>query len=67
VNIVRKTMLAAMAIEYPAGKKEVYVLDDGRKYPQRREELRQMCADLGCYLMTRDNNEHAKAGTSTTP
>ncbi|TVQ06852.1 MAG: cellulose synthase catalytic subunit (UDP-forming) [Leptolyngbya sp. DLM2.Bin27] len=62
IGIVRKTVLAAMAIEYPAGKKEVYVLDDGRKYPQRREELRQMCADLGCYLMTRDNNDHAKAG-----
>ncbi len=62
IEIVRKTVLAAMAIDYPAGKKEVYVLDDGRKYPQRREELRQVCADLGCYLMTRDNNDHAKAG-----
>lgn len=62
IEIVRKTVLAAMAIEYPVGKKEVYVLDDGRKYPQRREELRQMCMDLGCYLMTRDNNDHAKAG-----
>ena len=62
VEIVRKTMLAALAIEYPADKKEVYVLDDGRKDPQRREQLRQMCADLGCYLMTRDNNDHAKAG-----
>lgn len=62
IEIVRKTVLATMAIEYPAGKKEVYVLDDGRKYPQRREELRQMCVDLGCYLMTRDNNDHAKAG-----
>ncbi|WOD38622.1 UDP-forming cellulose synthase catalytic subunit [Nodosilinea sp. E11] len=62
IEIVRKTVLAAMAIDYPAGKKEVYVLDDGRKYPQRREELRQMCAHFGCYLMTRDNNDHAKAG-----
>jgi cellulose synthase (UDP-forming) len=62
LEIVRKTMLAAMAIDYPAGKKEVYVLDDGRKFPQRREELRQLCAELGCYLMTRDNNDHAKAG-----
>ncbi|MFZ4674442.1 MAG: UDP-forming cellulose synthase catalytic subunit [Nodosilinea sp.] len=62
VDIVRKTVLATMAIEYPMGKKEVYVLDDGRKFPQRREKLRQMCADLGCYLITRDNNDHAKAG-----
>lgn len=62
VEIVRKTALAAMAVEYPIGKKEVYVLDDGRKYPDRREKLRKMCASLGCYLMIRDNNDHAKAG-----
>jgi cellulose synthase (UDP-forming) len=62
IEIVRKTALAALAIDYPEGKKEVYVLDDGRKNPQRREELRQMCQDMGCYLMTRDNNDHAKAG-----
>ena len=62
VEIVRKTVLAATAVDYPAEKKEVYVLDDGRKYPERREKLRQMCDSLGCYLMIRDNNDHAKAG-----
>jgi cellulose synthase (UDP-forming) len=62
VEIVRKTALAAMAVDYPTGKKEVYILDDGRKYPERREKLRQMCESLGCYLMIRDNNDHAKAG-----
>jgi cellulose synthase (UDP-forming) len=64
VSIVRKTVLASMAIDYPADKKQVYVLDDGRdpKYRDRREQLRQMCDELGCTMMTRDNNEHAKAG-----
>jgi cellulose synthase (UDP-forming) len=62
LDIVRKTMLAAMAIDYPEGKKEVYVLDDGRKLPQRREALRHLCEELGCYLVTRNNNDHAKAG-----
>lgn len=62
IDIVRKTALAAMAIDYPTGKKEVYVLDDGAKFPQRREELRQMCGEIGCHLMTRSNNDHAKAG-----
>jgi cellulose synthase (UDP-forming) len=62
VEIVRKTMLAALAIDYPADKKQVYVLDDGRKFPDRREQLRHMCEELGCFLMTRDNNDHAKAG-----
>ncbi|MCU0565317.1 MAG: UDP-forming cellulose synthase catalytic subunit [Oculatellaceae cyanobacterium Prado106] len=64
VAIVRKTVLASLAMDYPEDRKKIYVLDDGRdpKYRDRREQLRQMCAELGCILMTRDNNEHAKAG-----
>ncbi|NEQ30248.1 MAG: UDP-forming cellulose synthase catalytic subunit [Leptolyngbya sp. SIO4C5] len=62
VEIVRKTALAALAIDYPSDKKQVYILDDGRKYPERREILRQICQELNCHLMTRDNNDHAKAG-----
>jgi cellulose synthase (UDP-forming) len=66
VEIVRKTALAAMAIDYPPEKKRVYVLDDGRKFPERREQLRQICKELGCMMLTRDNNDHAKAGNINT-
>ena len=78
VDLVRKTALAALACEYAPGKKTVYVLDDGRperykeddprreKFRGRREQLRQMCEELGCIHMTRDNNEHAKAGNINT-
>jgi cellulose synthase (UDP-forming) len=68
VEIVRKTALAALALDYPNHKKTVYILDDGRaeKYRQRREQIRQMCDDLGCILLTRDNNDHAKAGNINT-
>ncbi|HEY9877945.1 MAG TPA: UDP-forming cellulose synthase catalytic subunit [Leptolyngbyaceae cyanobacterium] len=62
IEIVRKTAVAAMGVDYPADKKQVYILDDGRKFPERREKLRQMCLEIGCTLMTRDNNDHAKAG-----
>lgn len=62
IEIVRKTALAALVIDYPKGKKNVYVLDDGRKYPERREKLRQMCQAVGCELVTRGDNNHAKAG-----
>ena len=66
VGIVRKTALGALAIDYP--KKRVYVLDDGRaeKYRARRRQLRQMCEELGCTLLTRPNNDHAKAGNINT-
>lgn len=68
VEIVRKTALGALAIDYPADKKRVYILDDGRaeKFRARREQLRQMCSELGCTLLTRDNNDHAKAGNINT-
>ncbi|MBE9182395.1 UDP-forming cellulose synthase catalytic subunit [Oculatella sp. LEGE 06141] len=66
VAIVRKTALAALAIDYPDDKKRVYVLDDGRKFPERREKLRRMCRELGCTMLTRDNNDHAKAGNINT-
>jgi cellulose synthase (UDP-forming) len=68
VEIVRKTTLCALAIEYPEDKKRIYVLDDGRaeKYKARREELRQMCEELGAVMLTRDNNDHAKAGNINT-
>ncbi|HBB33128.1 MAG TPA: cellulose synthase catalytic subunit (UDP-forming) [Cyanobacteria bacterium UBA8803] len=78
VDIVRKTVLGAVAIDYPADKKRVYILDDGRperykeddprreKFRLRRESLRQMCAEIGAILLTRDSNEHAKAGNINT-
>jgi cellulose synthase (UDP-forming) len=68
VEIVRKTVLGALAIDYPATKKQVYVLDDGRadKFKARRAELIQMCQELGCIHLTRDNNDHAKAGNINT-
>ncbi|MGF1499705.1 MAG: UDP-forming cellulose synthase catalytic subunit [Elainellaceae cyanobacterium] len=66
VEIVRKTVLGALATDYPSHKKQVYVLDDGRKYPERREQLRAMCEELGCTLLTRSNNDHAKAGNINT-
>ncbi|MEO1589870.1 MAG: UDP-forming cellulose synthase catalytic subunit [Cyanobacteria bacterium J06632_22] len=68
VEIVRKTALAALAIEYPGDKKQVYILDDGRaaKYRTRRGRLHQLCEELGCTLLTRDTNEHAKAGNINT-
>jgi cellulose synthase (UDP-forming) len=68
VEIVRKTVLGALAIDYPAAKKQVYVLDDGRaeKHKARRAKLAAMCVELGCTMLTRDNNDHAKAGNINT-
>ena len=57
LNVVRYTALAAMHIDWPADKLNVYVLDDGK-----REEFRIFCEEAGIGYMTRDDNHHAKAG-----
>lgn len=66
VDIVRKTVLGALETDYIPSQKCVYVLDDGRKYPERRAELQAMCDELGAQMLVRDNNDHAKAGNINT-
>ena len=55
VDIVRRTVIGALAIDYPH--KLVHVLDDGR-----RPEIRAMTEGLGAAYITRRENLHAKAG-----
>ncbi len=57
LHVVRGTVLAAKAIEYPSSKMRILLLDDGR-----REEFREFAKQVGVEYVTRDNNAHAKAG-----
>ena len=57
LSVVKYTALAAMNIDWPADKLNVYILDDGR-----REEFRRFAEEAGIGYMTRDDNKHAKAG-----
>jgi len=57
LSVVRLTVLAAKLLDWPAGKFNVYLLDDGR-----RDEFKQFAETVGVKYITRDNNEHAKAG-----
>ena len=57
LRLVKYTALAATNIDWPAGKLNVYLLDDGS-----REEFREFAAQAGIGYMTRPDNEHAKAG-----
>lgn len=68
IDIVRKTALGALAVDYPKAKKQVYILDDGRaeKYRDRRIELYAMGKAIGVEILVRDSNEHAKAGNINT-
>ena len=75
-ELLEVTLRCCLAVRYPAGKKNIYLLDDGgtdqkrndpnaRKRQEaitRRQELTALCERLGCTYLTRERNDHAKAG-----
>ncbi len=54
VEMVRRTALAARAMDYPH---ETWILDDGN-----RDVMREMAQSLGLHYLARTDNAHAKAG-----
>lgn len=75
-EVVRATVIAATQMNYPAGKMQVYVLDDGgtdmmlaQADAMRALAMRSRAAKIidiarryGATYLTRERNEHAKAG-----
>jgi cellulose synthase (UDP-forming) len=57
LEVVRPTVLAALNLDWPAEKLNVYLLDDGR-----RAAFREFAAQCGAGYVIRGNNAHAKAG-----
>lgn len=57
LDVVRDTVLAAQCIDYPRDKMNIYLLDDGK-----RREFAVFAADVGVGYITRNDNNHAKAG-----
>jgi cellulose synthase catalytic subunit (UDP-forming) len=57
LDVVRATVLGALALDYPRDRMNVFVLDDGR-----RKEFREWTERVGARYLTRDDNAHAKAG-----
>ncbi|WP_457662409.1 glycosyltransferase [Sinorhizobium medicae] len=75
-SLLANTLAAAKGMDYPAEKLRVWLLDDGGTLQKRNStnlveaqratarnlELQKLCTDLGVRYLTRDRNEHAKAG-----
>ena len=57
LSVVRPTTLAALSIDWPADKLNVYILDDGK-----RPEFKDFAAEIGVGYLARADNNHAKAG-----
>ncbi|MFN7101686.1 MAG: UDP-forming cellulose synthase catalytic subunit [Pseudorhizobium sp.] len=75
-KLLANTLAAAKAMDYPADKLRVWLLDDGGTLQKRnssdvasaeaararQQELSELCQVLGASYLTRERNEHAKAG-----
>ncbi|MDE1172393.1 MAG: UDP-forming cellulose synthase catalytic subunit [Parvibaculaceae bacterium] len=57
LTLVSSTVMAALKMDYPAGRFRVHLLDDGR-----REEFREFAEAVGANYIIRPDNLHAKAG-----
>ncbi|SFV75674.1 Cellulose synthase catalytic subunit [UDP-forming] [hydrothermal vent metagenome] len=76
IDMCEKTILAALAFDYPKEKFHVYLCDDGgtdqkcndkdekkaKEARLRRKTLQEFCQKVGATYITRKKNEHAKAG-----
>ncbi|TMO07369.1 UDP-forming cellulose synthase catalytic subunit [Pseudoalteromonas sp. S558] len=57
LSVVKPTTLAALSIDWPIDKLNVYILDDGK-----RPEFREFAQEVGVGYLTRPDSKHAKAG-----
>lgn len=57
VDLLKKTIIGAIKLNYNKEKLNVYVCDDGR-----RDEVKKLCEEYSVNYITRDTNEGAKAG-----
>ncbi len=57
LEVVRTTVLAALALDWPRDRLRVFLLDDGR-----RPAFRAFASEAGVGYLTREDNAHAKAG-----
>lgn len=57
IEVLEKTIVGALALDWPKDRVKVWVLDDGK-----REWLKDFCLKKGAGYLTRPDNSHAKAG-----
>ena len=57
IDVLYRTLVCCQAMEYPEGKKKVYILDDGN-----RKEVKDLAERLHCVYLSRPTHEFAKAG-----
>lgn len=57
LSVIKPTVYAALGIDWPSDRINIYLLDDGR-----RKSFEEFACLSGIHYLTRDSNQHAKAG-----
>ncbi|WP_293770651.1 UDP-forming cellulose synthase catalytic subunit [uncultured Pantoea sp.] len=57
LSVVRPTLYAALGVDWPKDRLNIYLLDDGK-----RPEFREFAESIGIHYVVRPDNAHAKAG-----
>lgn len=57
IDVLERTIVGSLALDYPKGKFRVYVLDD-----KQRDWLKDFCEEKRAIYVARPDNSHAKAG-----
>lgn len=57
LDVVRATVYAALGVDWPSNKINIYILDDGK-----RDSFRDFADEVGVGYIRRPQNNHAKAG-----
>ncbi len=57
LDVIKTTVLAALGVDWPKHKLNIYILDDGK-----RDEFKAYAAEVGVHYIRRPTNEYAKAG-----
>lgn len=57
LHIIKPGVYAALGLDWPADKLNIYILDDGN-----RASIKKFAAQVGVNYLARPSNEHAKAG-----
>jgi cellulose synthase (UDP-forming) len=56
-EILKRTLVGCINIDYPKEKLNIYIGDDGK-----RDDIKALADSFGVHYVTRQNNDHAKAG-----
>ncbi|NBI53071.1 UDP-forming cellulose synthase catalytic subunit [Photobacterium alginatilyticum] len=57
LDVIKTTVLAALGVDWPRSKLNIYILDDGQ-----RDEFKAYAKEVGVHYIRRPTHEHAKAG-----